>query len=387
MKRIADAFVEQAWLKTLEKLRFGALRFVSPEGKRYQFTGPDTGPDADFALHDWSVLRRAQARGDIAFGEDYIAGAWDSDDLDAVVRLFQLNRPVLNAYAKGGAFWRTALAVHNKFVRRNSLAGSRRNIEAHYDVGNDFYGLWLDKSMTYSSALWGTAADLEQAQTNKYARILDRIAGFGNILEIGCGWGGFAEKALAAGHRLTGLTVSPAQHRYASTRLGDGADIRLQDYRRCEGTFDAVVSIEMFEAVGEQYWLQYFRALKNRLRRGGRALIQTIAIRDDLFDDYRRHSDFIRQYVFPGGMLPSFARFRQEAERAGLTVVDLFAFGKDYARTLKAWSARMSAAKAAIRALGHDERFFRNWQYYLNICAATFGVGNTDVAQIELVNT
>jgi cyclopropane-fatty-acyl-phospholipid synthase len=283
---------------------------------------------------------------------------------------------------------RLALVISDRIVRRNSLKGSKRNIESHYDVGNDFYALWLDKSMTYSSALFGDKTkSLEAAQGNKYERILGRIAKSGqSILEIGCGWGGFAERAIAYGHKVTGLTVSPSQYRFAAERVKGAADILLEDYRKVRGRFDAIVSIEMFEAVGEQYWPQYFRAVADRLKRGGRALIQTITVRDDLFADYRLRSDFIRHYVFPGGMLPSLQRFREEAERAGLKVVDQFAFGQDYAQTLRQWSQRMAERTPEIKAMGHDDRFLRNWQYYLNICAASFQVGRTDVVQVELVH-
>jgi cyclopropane-fatty-acyl-phospholipid synthase len=254
-------------------------------------------------------------------------------------------------------------------------------------VGNDFYRLWLDRSMTYSSALYDGTDELYRAQQNKYERILSRIQKPGaSVLEIGCGWGGFAERAAASAHHVTGLTISPAQHAFAQKRLNGAADIRLEDYRSCKGRFDNIVSIEMFEAVGEHYWPQYFACVAERLKRGGRAVIQTITIRDDLFDGYRSRSDFVRHYVFPGGMLPSLARFREEAERAGLRFAGAFAFGRDYARTLRAWSERMQAKKDEIMALGHDESFLRNWQFYLGICAAAFQVERTDVVQVELVN-
>jgi cyclopropane-fatty-acyl-phospholipid synthase len=258
----------------------------------------------------------------------------------------------------------------------------------HYDVGNEFYSLWLDRSMTYSSALFGgSKLELEQAQRQKYDRILSRFsAPRANVLEIGCGWGGFAERAAEDSHRVTGITISPAQHRYASDRLKGAADIRLEDYRSSRGLFDMIVSIEMFEAVGERYWPKYFQVVAERLKRGGRAIVQTIAIRDEIFADYRTRSDFVRHYVFPGGMLPSLRRFREEAERAGLKVAEVFSFGKDYASTLREWSLRMQARKDDIVALGHDQRFFRNWQFYLGICAATFAVERTDVAQVELVH-
>jgi cyclopropane-fatty-acyl-phospholipid synthase len=242
--------------------------------------------------------------------------------------------------------------------------------------------------MTYSSALYKDAGDLYRAQQNKYERILSRFAApKADVLEIGCGWGGFAERACADGHKVTGLTISPAQHGFATERLkNSSAEIRLQDYRKTGGSFDNIVSIEMFEAVGEHYWPAYFQTVSERLKRGGRAVIQTITIRDELFDGYRTRSDFIRHYVFPGGMLPSLGRFREEAEKAGLKFVGAFGFGKDYARTLREWLVQMQNQESAIRALGHDEKFMRNWEFYLGICAAAFEVSRTDVVQVELVN-
>jgi cyclopropane-fatty-acyl-phospholipid synthase len=388
MPSITNSLTEKRWYDVLSRLECGTLEFVAPDGTVHIAQGKQPGPRARFVIRDWDVLRHIAQRGDIALGEDYIDGAWDTDDIERLVSLFLLNMDVFDHYANGGWLSRIALVISDRMIRRNSVKGSKRNIEAHYDVGNDFYALWLDKSMTYSSALFGDKANsLEAAQGNKYERILSRIAKSGqSVLEIGCGWGGFAERAIAYGHKVTGLTVSPSQYRFAADRVKGAADILLEDYRKVRGAFDAIVSIEMFEAVGEQYWPQYFRTVADRLKRGGRALIQTITVRDDLFADYRLRSDFIRHYVFPGGMLPSLQRFREEAERAGLKVVDQFAFGEDYAQTLREWSQRMTERAPEIKALGYDDRFLRNWQYYLNICAAAFQVGRTDVVQVELVH-
>ncbi|MGA7675445.1 MAG: cyclopropane-fatty-acyl-phospholipid synthase family protein [Rhizomicrobium sp.] len=388
MNRFSNSIIETGWLEALSHLEFGTLDFVTPNGEVHIAKGPQPGPHARFAIHDWNVLSRIMARGDIALGEEYIAGAWETDDVEKLVTLFLMNMEALDKYANGNLLTRVALMIQDRFVRRNSLDGAKRNIEAHYDVGNDFYSLWLDKSMTYSCGLFGDAAkDLEEAQSNKYERILGKfLKPCCSVLEIGCGWGGFAERAAAQGHRLTGLTISPSQYRFARERVKGAAEILLEDYRKARGLFDMIVSIEMFEAVGEQYWPQYFRTVAERLKRGGRAVIQTITVRDELFSAYRTRSDFIRHYVFPGGMLPSLQCFREEAERAGLKVVDAFSFGKDYAKTLREWSSRMRAESEQIMALGHDERFMRNWQYYLGICAAAFNVKRTDVVQVELVN-
>lgn len=388
MNLIPTSIIISRWYEALGRLKYGTLHFVTPLGERISFRAPNPGPEAEFVISEWDVVRRMIARGDIAMGEDYIAKKWTTDHIENLFSLFLLNLNELEGFADGNFINRMALSLRNQLIRRNSPSGSKKNIMAHYDVGNDFYGLWLDKTMTYSSALFqANANSLEQAQSNKYQRILGKAeADNSSILEVGCGWGGFAEEAARANHQLTGLTISPAQHRFAQRRLQGSADIRMQDYRDVRGTFDMIVSIEMFEAVGERYWPTYFTMLGERLKRGGKAVIQTIAVRDDLFEEYRTRSDFIRHYVFPGGMLPSKQRFREEAARAGLKCVDAFSFGHDYAATLRQWRARFDAQISNIKALGHGDEFIRNWQYYLSMCTAAFAVGRTDVAQIELVH-
>ena len=388
MGLIPRSVIQRRWLEAIARIEFGKMTFVEPDGTEHTVTGPKPGPKARFVVKDWDVLQRLVARGDIGLGEDYIAGSWQTDSVENLITLFLLNLDYLEGFAHGTLWNRLAFIAMNTLIRRNSESGSRRNIEAHYDVGNDFYALWLDETMTYSSALF-KAPDvaLADAQRAKYGRILDKVATKrANVLEVGCGWGGFAESAVARDHNVTGITISPAQHGFATKRLGGKADIRLEDYRKTKGQFDAIVSIEMFEAVGERYWPQYFQTLAERLKRGGRAVVQTITVRDDIFPNYRTRSDFIRHYVFPGGMLPSLARFKQEAERAGLKAVDVFSFGQDYAHTLRNWSQRQRAAEQKIRALGHDDHFLRNWQFYLGMCAAAFAVGRTDVHQVELVH-
>jgi cyclopropane-fatty-acyl-phospholipid synthase len=388
MSLIPASVVEKAWRKALGRLDTGTLEFISPNGEITLASGVRPGPHARFAIQDWEVLRRIMARGDIGLGEEYIAGSWTTDSVENLVSLFLLNLDHFADFADGNFVNRIGFVINNALVRRNSVAGSARNIKAHYDVGNDFYSLWLDKSMTYSSALYADTDELYRAQQNKYERILSKFTErHADVLEIGCGWGGFAERAGADGHKVTGLTISPAQHSFATERLKHSpAEIRLEDYRRSKGQFDNIVSIEMFEAVGEHYWPAYFQAVAQRLKRGGRAIIQTITIQDEYFPGYRSRSDFIRQYVFPGGMLPSLQRFREEAEKAGLKFAGAFGFGKDYARTLREWLVRMQEQESAIKALGHDEHFLRNWEFYLGICAATFAVARTDVVQVELVN-
>ena len=388
MNLIPTSMLITRWYEALSRLETGTLHFVAPNGDRSTFSGKTPGPEAEFAISSWDVIRRMVARGDIAMGEDYIAGLWDTPAIEPLFSLFLLNLEPLEGFANGNVFQRTMLSLHNRMVRRNNRKGSSRNIQAHYDVGNAFYSLWLDKTMTYSSALDNSQANtLELAQGNKYQRIIDRFEkDNSSVLEIGCGWGGFANHAAGKDHHVTGLTVSPAQLEYGKKLLGTNADLRLQDYRDVRGTFDSIVSIEMFEAVGEQYWPEYFKQLSQCLKRGGKAIIQTITIRDDLFDNYRSCSDFVRHYVFPGGLLPSEKRFKEEAAKAGLRTTDVFKFGQDYAATLRSWSERLLAKRSEILALGYDEKFMRNWNYYLGMCAAAFAIGRTDVAQIELVH-
>jgi cyclopropane-fatty-acyl-phospholipid synthase len=390
MSLIPAALIEKRWREALANLKFGTLDFTTPSGELTTVKGAQPGPHANFKIADWDVLRQTLARGDIGLGEAYIDGSWDTDDIETLVSLFLMNMDGFDRFANGSVLQRIGFVIHNALLRRNTLRGASRNIKDHYDVGNNFYALWLDPSMTYSSALYrDPSANLEQAQQTKYERILSKLPGRkSSILEIGCGWGGFAERATQDDHSVTGLTISPSQHRYATERLsGKDVDVRLEDYRKVQGVFDNIVSIEMFEAVGEHYWPAYFQTVAQRLKRGGRALIQTITIRDELFATYRLQSDFIRHYVFPGGMLPSLARFTEEAEKAGLKVASTFSFGHDYVQTLRAWSAAMRTRKNDILALGHDQKFFRNWQFYLGICAAAFRVGRTDVVQVELAHS
>lgn len=388
MNIIPVSLITTRWYAALNRIRIGTLHFIAPNGERSVFHGSIPGPEAQFAIASWDVIRHLAARGDVALGEDYIAGLWETPAIEPLFALFLQNMDAFDGFADGNRLHRSLLTLHNRVVRRNNRKGSARNIRAHYDVGNQFYSLWLDQTMTYSSALaTDKAPTLETAQKNKYGRILSRFdQQKARVLEVGCGWGGFAEEAAAADHHVTGLTISPSQYEYSRKRLGDQADIRLQDYRDVGGTYDMIVSIEMFEAVGEQYWKSYFTQLRDRLKKGGRAIVQTITIKDELFEAYRNRSDFIRHYVFPGGMLPSTQRFRESAASAGLTLTDQFFFGQDYAETLRQWDQRLMARQSDVRALGYDERFLRNWRYYLGMCAAAFAVGRTDVAQFELAH-
>ena len=371
-------------LSLLEGLRHGLLEVRLPDGGSRLFGEGE--PGVVLQVHDEAMFGRVLARGDIGLAEAYLDGQWDTPDLTGLLGLFAANRDALRRAVYGS--WRQLLGARLRhWLNRNSRDGSRRNIMAHYDLGNDFYRLWLDPSMSYSSALYRPADDgsLPAAQDAKYRRILNRLAaGPGpRVLEIGCGWGGFAELAVAEGLQLTGLTLSPAQLEWARRRVPQ-ADLRLQDYRDLDERFDHVVSIEMFEAVGERWWPTYFSGVARALRPGGRAVVQSITIRDDLFSSYRRGTDFIQQYIFPGGMLPSRSAFRSAAARQGLAVVDEYAFGPDYARTLAEWRQSFETNWPRIAELGFDETFRRLWRFYLCYCEAGFLAGNIDVVQFEL---
>ena len=370
----------------LDKLSGGRLTVRLPDGRCVAFGHGERC--VSLHVHDERLFARVLARGDIGFAEAYLDGWWESPDLTGVLALLARNREVLTRAVYGS--WRQLLSARMRhWFNRNSRAGSKRNIMAHYDLGNAFYRQWLDPSMSYSAALYRAQDDgsLLAAQHAKYHRILDRLqARVGErVLEIGCGWGGFAELAVQAGLQVTGLTLSPAQLAWAQQRV-PSADLRLQDYRDTQAQFDHLVSIEMFEAVGERWWPTYFSTVARALKPGGKALIQSITIRDDLFSAYRRGTDFIQQYIFPGGMLPSRSAFRRAAERQGLQVTDEFAFGPDYARTLAEWRAAFEAHWPQIAALGFDETFRRLWRFYLCYCEAGFLAGNIDVVQFELAH-
>jgi cyclopropane-fatty-acyl-phospholipid synthase len=377
--------IKHDFLATCEQIREGSLRLRTPEGEVFDFG--IGAPAAEMQIYDWSVVSMIAARGDIGLGETYVAGLWETPSIEILAKVAVKNLEQFRGYAYAG-FWNSLkFRVVNRLMRANSPRGAARNIRAHYDVGNEFYQLWLDESMTYSSAIFAAGDnDLGRAQTRKYDRILQRLAAGDRVLEIGCGWGGFAERAAESGRDVTGLTISPSQKGYADARLDGRAKIQLQDYRNSTGLYDNIVSIEMIEAVGQDYWPTYFATLKRSLADHGHAIIQAITVADDYFDVYRRSSDYIRHYTFPGGMLLSNAVIADQARRAGLIVKDSYAFGADYARTCSMWNDRLVQQSGRIRKLGYDERFLRNWRYYLGICAGSFGAGQTDVVQVELTH-
>jgi len=353
------------------------------------FGAADAERQAELHIRDWRFFRRVLLAGDIGLAEAYMDGDCDSPDLPKLLALLAENQQALGGVTRSNPLHNLMLRfLHRR--RHNSRAGSRRNIHAHYDLGNSFYGLWLDPTMSYSSALYDGQAgkSLEAAQTAKYDRILAQIGARqgDSILEIGCGWGGFAETAARRGMRVTAVTISREQLDYARARLeraglADRVELQFRDYRDIEGSYDHIVSIEMVEAVGERYWPDYFAVLKRHVAPGGSALVQAIVIADEFFEAYRHRPDFIQTYIFPGGMLLSPHGLGEQCRRAGLKIAELYSFGLDYARTLETWLRRFDDVSDQVAGLGFDERFRRMWRYYLAYCAAGFSTRRTDVLQ------
>lgn len=387
----------RAVLALLQRLHHGTLDLTLPDGRR-DVHGTAGGLRASARLAQWSALGRALRSGDIGFAEAYIDGDWDSDDLTALLQLLLRNRDTIEPLVYG-SWWGALLHRVRHALNRNSRRGSARNIHAHYDLGNDFYKLWLDETMSYSSGWFqgDLSRPLAEAQRAKMRRALREagVAPGARVLEIGCGWGALADTAAREfGASVTGVTLSTEQLEWAQRHLqqqgvAERCELRLQDYRDLPAThghepFDAIVSVEMFEAVGHAYWNGYFRTLRDCLKPGGRACIQSITIRDDLFDRYLQSTDFIQQYVFPGGLLPSIGRFEALARRFGFVVERRLAFGPDYAETLRRWRLAFEQRQPEVRALGFDDRFLRIWRFYLAYCEAAFLEGNTDVVQFTL---
>ena len=383
----------------LRRLECGRLELRLPDGALLHFGDHAMStPTASATVHDWAVFSRLLRRGDIGLAEGYFSGQWSTPDLAGLLRLLLANRAAVERALYGSKLGTLFDRLRHVVFRRNTRAGSRDNIHAHYDIGNRFYQLWLDPGMTYSAALFERPEmTLEQAQTAKLQRVLRELhADPGErVLEIGCGWGSFAEAAARAGLEVDGITLSERQLEFGQARLHQaGLDRRARlhrlDYRDAaaiaprEG-YAAIASIEMFEAVGEAHWPAYFSTVAALLRSGGRACIQTITIDDALFARYRRGTDFIQRYIFPGGMLPSKRAFAEHASRAGLEIADAHAFGTDYAHTLALWRRRFVAALEQVRAQGFDRRFERLWEFYLGYCEAGFAAGTIDVVQYTLI--
>lgn len=393
--------------RMLENLAVGRLDVQWPDGQHSTFPAHRSEQHDDLratiCLENWRVFERTLKSGDIGFAESYIDGDWHTPNLTALLSLFIANRDHIEKVIYG-SWWGSLLYRVKHWMNRNSRQGSEKNIHAHYDLGNDFYRLWLDPSMNYSSAWFegrtGEALskhDLKVAQQAKMLRALDEagVQRGDRVLEIGCGWGAIAE--LAARERqahVTGVTLSREQLKWAQDRLhaaglSELADLRYQDYRDLaqqneSAPFDAIVSIEMFEAVGREYWPSYFETIRRCLKPGGKACVQTITIRDDLFDRYVKSTDFIQQYIFPGGLLPCPSQFEAMAKQAGLVVEKRLAFGRDYAETLRRWRDAFLSREADVSRQGFDTRFVRIWTFYLAYCEAAFDHGNTDVMQFTL---
>ena len=374
------------------KLNTGRLDFELPDGRVFRVEGTNPGPIAYVKINDNDIFARLIRDGDLGFSEAYMDGAWETPDLQAFMDFVHADNGDLYDGFPGMGLVRK-WEQFRFWLQSNSKKQARKNISHHYDLGNDFYSLWLDETMTYSSAIFEHGDNsLEMAQRAKYASMVDQMGAQpgDHILEIGCGWGGFAEYAAKErGLRVTGLTISKEQFDYAKKRmekngLQDLVELKLQDYRDETGTYDGIASIEMFEAVGQKYWPVYFDKIKQCLKPGKHATLQIITIQDARWDVYRNTVDFIQKYIFPGGMLPSPKILRQEVIKSGLDVEKSIEFGKSYAQTLRMWHETFNARWDQIEKMGFDDRFRRMWNFYLTSCASTFEYGNCDVTQITI---
>ena len=377
----------------LGRLQYGTLEVRFAAHRPFVVKGREPGPQASIVIErPGSVLRRLAWRGDLGFGESYMAGEWTSDDPASLLELMAVNLDALSETESRHPIAQALIAAQH-WLNRNTRRGSRRNIAAHYDLGNDFYQRWLDPSMTYSSALFDRGGDLARAQQRKYQRMLEMVdaAPGDHILEIGCGWGGFAEYAARQGMRITGLTLSQEQLDFARQRaqragMVDRIDLRLCDYRDFNGTVDHVVSIEMFEAVGQEYWNDYFATVARCLRPGGRAALQVITIEEARFEQYAKTpGGFIQTYIFPGGMLPTERHLRQFGLQSGLQCREMHNFGRDYAETLARWHVTFQQSTKWLEENGYDQQFRRMWRYYLAFCEAGFRAGQIDVVHCGFV--
>ncbi|MCV2872864.1 cyclopropane-fatty-acyl-phospholipid synthase family protein [Defluviimonas sp. WL0050] len=374
------------------ELKNGRLDFVLADGRRFRATGQGVGPAAEIHVHDDDIFARLIREGDLGFSDAYLEGGWSSPDLQAFMDLVHADNNEIYDGFPGMTLVRAYERMRH-LLRSNSRRQAKKNIAYHYDLGNDFYAKWLDGTMTYSSALFRTGQEsLEAAQQQKYASLIDQmgVKPGDHVLEIGCGWGGFAEYAAKErGLRVTGLTISRAQLDYAQARiakagLNERVDLRLKDYRDETGIYDGIASIEMFEAVGEKYWPVYFHTLHERLKPGANATLQIITLQEKRFEIYRKGVDFIQKYIFPGGMLPSRSALQEEIRRAGLGLVGSIEFGESYSQTLRRWYEVFNDRWDEIAPMGFDQRFQRMWNFYLTSCAGAFRGGNCDVTQITV---
>lgn len=376
-------------LKAFSKLQSGELTITTPEKVSYRFTGTKLGPVVDLQISDWKVFSEILNKSDIGLAETYFDQKWETSSIEKLIELSILNEDVLMEAFKGN--WAKILFYRIKHeASENSITGSKKNIVAHYDLGNAFYSLWLDQSMTYSSAMFlNKDEDLRTAQDNKYQSMLDIIGARpgDHILEVGCGWGGFMEFAGKRGFKVTGITISDEQFAFAKNRMKENdlnhCEVLLCDYRNLTGTFDYAVSIEMIEAVGEQYWDSYFDLFKKVVKPGGKMAIQAIVIRDDKFESYRKGTDFIQQYIFPGGMLLSPGLIKNLLLKKNFQEDRFISFGQDYAKTLNLWKQAFNESSQQVSTLGFDDRFKRLWNFYLGYCEGAFLAKRIDVVQFS----
>ena len=388
-RRKRPVFWEALLDKWLSRIEAGELRAVFPSNFQKVYSGGQVGPTADIKINSWKLVPRLLLSGDMGLAESFLSGEWETSNLTQLILLGDINERALGNAVTPSKFINLIEKLRHQ-RRDNSKRGSRRNIAAHYDLGNEFYSHWLDNSMSYSSALFTDfGEELEVGQNRKYQRLAKalKLKEGDQVLEIGCGWGGFAEIAAKEYKcNVVGITLSNEQAKFAQRRMKENqlsnlVDIRIEDYRDVQGSFDKIVSIEMFEAVGEEHWRNYFETIKTRLKPGGLAGIQSITIANEFFETYKRRPDFIQKYIFPGGILPSEDKLNNAVSSAGLKILDDYYFGKSYAETLRRWQSTFEQKWDDIKNLGFDEKFQKMWRYYLSYCEAGFETGHINVGQ------
>ena len=388
-RRKRPVFWEALLDKWLSRIEAGELRAVFPSNFQKVYSGGQVGPTADIHINSWKLVPRLLLSGDMGLAESFLSGEWKTSNLTQLILLGDINERALGNAVTPSKFINSIEKLRHQ-RRDNSKRGSRRNIAAHYDLGNEFYSHWLDNTMSYSSALFTDfGEELEVGQNRKYQRLAKalKLKEGDQVLEIGCGWGGFAEIAAKEYKcNVVGITLSNEQAKFAQKRMKENqlsnlVDIRIEDYRDVQGSFDKIVSIEMFEAVGEEHWRNYFETIKTRLKPGGLAGIQSITIANEFFETYKRRPDFIQKYIFPGGILPSEDKLNNAVSSAGLKILDDYYFGKSYAETLRRWQSTFEQKWDDIKNLGFDEKFQKMWRYYLSYCEAGFETGHINVGQ------
>lgn len=388
-RRKRPVFWEALLDKWLSRIEAGELRAVFPSNFQKVYSGGQVGPTADIQINSWKLVPRLLLSGDMGLAESFLSGEWETSNLTQLILLGDINERALGNAVTPSKFINLIEKLRHQ-RRDNSKRGSRRNIAAHYDLGNEFYSHWLDNTMSYSSALFTDfGEELEVGQNRKYQRLAKalKLKEGDQVLEIGCGWGGFAEIAAKEYKcNVVGITLSNEQAKFAQRRMQENqlsnlVDIRIEDYRDVQGSFDKIVSIEMFEAVGEEHWRNYFETIKTRLKPGGLAGIQSITIANEFFETYKRRPDFIQKYIFPGGILPSEDKLNNAVSSAGLKILDDYYFGKSYAETLRRWQSTFEQKWDDIKNLGFDEKFQKMWRYYLSYCEAGFETGHINVGQ------